>query len=306
MCAAAGTARAGRPRPGPLRAARAGRRSRGLGPVRRLARGAAPASRRGERRQRRPRPALAPFADASGRRATAASLQRRRQPVARAPGGDRRARHPGRHGSPGAGGRRRAHGAPRDRGPRAASRARRCARPSAHFRVGTARGIDDQEGRAVLLEERAGLLGPRRRKQLAARHRAVRAMLDGATFDGGRVRPDGGARPRRRGGRHRRRARVPRQRRLPSGSRPRARLPRVARAGSPPPGRAPARRGDPRVGSGRGRCHRDPPPLRAGLVNRPAHGAFSAAPSTPSTIVVPPSTAFEPNSSGTVTQSAPP
>ena len=43
-------------------------------------------------------------------------------------------------------------------------------------------GIDDQEGRAVLLEERAGLLGPRRRKQLAARHWAVEAMHGGASF----------------------------------------------------------------------------------------------------------------------------
>ncbi len=54
--------------------------------------------------------------------------------------------------------------------------------PSALFRIGTARGTDDQEGRAVLLEERAGLLGPRRRRQLAARHRAVEAMLGGASF----------------------------------------------------------------------------------------------------------------------------
>jgi hypothetical protein len=53
---------------------------------------------------------------------------------------------------------------------------------SSHFRIGTARGIDDQEGRAVLLEERAGLLGPRRRRQLAARHWAVEAMLGGASF----------------------------------------------------------------------------------------------------------------------------
>jgi hypothetical protein len=53
---------------------------------------------------------------------------------------------------------------------------------SAHFRIGTARGIDDQEGRAVLLEERAGLLGPRRRRQLAARHWTVEAMLGGASF----------------------------------------------------------------------------------------------------------------------------
>ncbi len=50
------------------------------------------------------------------------------------------------------------------------------------FRAGTARGVDDQEGRALLLEERAGLLGPRRRRQLAGRHRAVEAMLAGASF----------------------------------------------------------------------------------------------------------------------------
>lgn len=50
------------------------------------------------------------------------------------------------------------------------------------FRAATARGTDDQEGRAVWLELRAGLLGPRRRRQLAARHRAVESMLDGATF----------------------------------------------------------------------------------------------------------------------------
>lgn len=61
-------------------------------------------------------------------------------------------------------------------------RARSAHATSAHFRIGTARGIDDQEGRAVLLEERAGFLGPRRRKQLAARHWTVEAMLGGASF----------------------------------------------------------------------------------------------------------------------------
>jgi hypothetical protein len=61
-------------------------------------------------------------------------------------------------------------------------RARSMQATSAHFRIGTARGIDDQEGRAILLEDRAGFLGPRRRKQLAARHWAVEAMLDGASF----------------------------------------------------------------------------------------------------------------------------
>jgi hypothetical protein len=54
--------------------------------------------------------------------------------------------------------------------------------PCILFHAGTARGIDDQEGRALLLEERAGLLGPRRKRQLAARHRAVEAMMDGASF----------------------------------------------------------------------------------------------------------------------------
>jgi hypothetical protein len=50
------------------------------------------------------------------------------------------------------------------------------------LRIGTARGVDDQEGRALLLEERAGLMGPRRRRQLATRHRAFEAMLEGGTF----------------------------------------------------------------------------------------------------------------------------
>jgi hypothetical protein len=61
-------------------------------------------------------------------------------------------------------------------------RARSLRAASALFSAGTARGVDDQEGRALLLEERAGLLGPRRRRQLAARHRAVEVMLDGAPF----------------------------------------------------------------------------------------------------------------------------
>jgi hypothetical protein len=61
-------------------------------------------------------------------------------------------------------------------------RARAMQASLALFRAGTARGIDHQEGRALLLEERAGMLGARRRLQLAARHRAVEAMLGGATF----------------------------------------------------------------------------------------------------------------------------
>jgi hypothetical protein len=61
-------------------------------------------------------------------------------------------------------------------------RARACEVPLVIFRAGTARGVDDQEGLALLLEERAGLLGARRRRQLAARHRACEAMDGGAAF----------------------------------------------------------------------------------------------------------------------------
>lgn len=50
------------------------------------------------------------------------------------------------------------------------------------FRAGTARGVDDQEGLALRLEERAGLLGPKRRRQLAIRHQAFEAMDAGAAF----------------------------------------------------------------------------------------------------------------------------
>ncbi len=65
------------------------------------------------------------------------------------------------------------HARPRARAPHASS---------VLFRAGTARGIDHQEGRALLIEERAGLLGPRRRRQLGARHRAVELMQRGASF----------------------------------------------------------------------------------------------------------------------------
>ena len=50
------------------------------------------------------------------------------------------------------------------------------------FQIGTARGIDDQEGFALVLEERAGYLGPKRKRELAARHLAVEAMDGGARF----------------------------------------------------------------------------------------------------------------------------
>ncbi len=66
-----------------------------------------------------------------------------------------------------------AHAIPRTR----ASRAR-----LAIFQIGTARGIDDQEGLALVLEERAGFLTPARKRELAARHLAVEAMDGGGTF----------------------------------------------------------------------------------------------------------------------------
>lgn len=50
------------------------------------------------------------------------------------------------------------------------------------FSIGTARGADDQEGVALLVEERAGALGDARRRELGARHWAVERMCDGASF----------------------------------------------------------------------------------------------------------------------------
>jgi len=50
------------------------------------------------------------------------------------------------------------------------------------FSIGTARGTDDQEGVALLVEERAGALGDGRRRELGARHWAVERMCDGAAF----------------------------------------------------------------------------------------------------------------------------
>jgi hypothetical protein len=66
-----------------------------------------------------------------------------------------------------------AHAIPRTR----ASQAR-----LAIFQIGTARGIDDQEGFALVLEERHNFSTPRRKRELAARHLAVEAMDGGATF----------------------------------------------------------------------------------------------------------------------------
>lgn len=50
------------------------------------------------------------------------------------------------------------------------------------FQIGTAHGIDDQEGFAIVLEERSNYLSPKRKRELAARHLAVEAMDGGARF----------------------------------------------------------------------------------------------------------------------------
>lgn len=50
------------------------------------------------------------------------------------------------------------------------------------FQIGTARGIDDQEGLAIVLEDRSNFLSAKRKRELAARHLAVEAMDGGARF----------------------------------------------------------------------------------------------------------------------------
>ena len=50
------------------------------------------------------------------------------------------------------------------------------------YAVGSARGADDEEGRALLLEKREGLLGARRRSELGRRHLAALSVRAGATF----------------------------------------------------------------------------------------------------------------------------
>ncbi|MET0594331.1 MAG: tyrosine/phenylalanine carboxypeptidase domain-containing protein [Polyangiaceae bacterium] len=61
-------------------------------------------------------------------------------------------------------------------------RARAARAPIALFAIGTARGIDDQEGRAIAIEEAAGFLDNARRFELGCRHLAARATHDGADF----------------------------------------------------------------------------------------------------------------------------
>jgi hypothetical protein len=50
------------------------------------------------------------------------------------------------------------------------------------FRVGARRASDEEEGRALLLEERAGLFPQERRRELALRHGAARLVHQGAPF----------------------------------------------------------------------------------------------------------------------------
>jgi hypothetical protein len=61
-------------------------------------------------------------------------------------------------------------------------RARAARAPIALLALGTARGIDDQEGRAIAIEEKAGFLDQGRKFELGCRHLAARAALDGADF----------------------------------------------------------------------------------------------------------------------------
>ncbi len=54
--------------------------------------------------------------------------------------------------------------------------------PLGIFAVGTAHGVDDQEGRALLIEESAGFFDAGRRRELGLRHLAARSTLEGGTF----------------------------------------------------------------------------------------------------------------------------
>ena len=54
--------------------------------------------------------------------------------------------------------------------------------PTSALLLGTARSFEDQEGVAVFLEERAGLLGPSRLRTLAARLLAAESVFDGASY----------------------------------------------------------------------------------------------------------------------------
>lgn len=64
----------------------------------------------------------------------------------------------------------------------AAPTARGASMPLGIFAFGTARGSDDQEGRALWLERTAGFLGASRRRELGLRHVAARSVERGADF----------------------------------------------------------------------------------------------------------------------------
>ena len=61
-------------------------------------------------------------------------------------------------------------------------RVRAARAPLGILSIGTARSADEQEGYALLLEERHGFSTPVRRRELAGRYLAVRAMRQGANF----------------------------------------------------------------------------------------------------------------------------
>ena len=61
-------------------------------------------------------------------------------------------------------------------------RAEATLQPIGIFALGTAHGIDDQEGRALLIEESAGFLDAGRRRELGLRHIAARKTLEGQPF----------------------------------------------------------------------------------------------------------------------------
>ena len=55
--------------------------------------------------------------------------------------------------------------------------------PCPIYRAGTRGAAEDEEGRALTIEERAGFLGPERRQELALRHALASDVRAGATFD---------------------------------------------------------------------------------------------------------------------------
>jgi hypothetical protein len=62
-------------------------------------------------------------------------------------------------------------------------RARSAHAPLLLLRAGTAGSIESEEGRALLVEARAGKLGPARRRELALRHVAALSVRSGADFE---------------------------------------------------------------------------------------------------------------------------